>query len=148
LESRASYTALKSRIEAITEGPERNYAVQQIEALGQEPFIEDPESGPRWRQLNTESQLSAALNYPEELARLLITTGCGVDGATNVIAGVLEQLDDRLEDNPAQRAKVATAFLDEANCPGARGLSRQNKTKLRQMRDAEPAQPSAGAASR
>jgi len=117
----------------MTEGPERDYALQQIEALGQEPFKEDPESGQRWRDLETESQGSAK-TYPEDLAKLAVTIGCGADEAPYVLAGLIQQLDNRFENKLAQKAQVADAFLHETDCPGARGLSEENKTKLREMR--------------
>jgi hypothetical protein len=50
--------------------------------------------------------------------------------------------------NSAQSAEVARAFLDEANCPGAQGLSEEKKTKLREIRGLDAPQPFTGAASR
>jgi len=57
------------------------------------------------------------------------------------------QLDHRFRDNPAQKAEVARAFLDEANCPGARGLSEDKKADLLRLRDAISTQPTPGTAS-
>jgi hypothetical protein len=49
----------------------------------------------------------------------------------------------------ANQAEVAAAFLEEAKCPGARGLSEENKAKLQEIRDRGlPAPPGAGAAAR
>ena len=41
------------------------------------------------------------------------------------------QLENRFEDHPSERAEVAAAFLDEARCPGARGLSEENKASCK-----------------
>ena len=44
-------------------------------------------------------------------------------------------LDFRFESHLSQEAEVAAAFLDKAKCPGARGLSEENKAKLQEIRN-------------
>ena len=61
--------------------------------------------------------------------------GCAPDGAPYVIGALAPRLDYRFEKNLLEEAEVAGAFLDEAKCPGARGLSEENKTKLQKIRD-------------
>lgn len=59
-----------------------------------------------------------------------------------MIAGLLRpvnqdfmQLDFRFRANRLQEAEVAAAFLDEAKCRGAHGLSEENKARLQEIRD-------------
>jgi uncharacterized protein YjbI with pentapeptide repeats len=141
------YAALKERIETVPEAFLRDAALKLIEPLGKQPYEEDAASAQEWRDLAAESQRSAK-TYPGELAKALIMIGCGASGAPYVIGGLVQQLDGRFGDNLAQKAKVARAFLDEAKCPGAKGLSAENKARLREMRWPEPPQPNPGTASR
>jgi hypothetical protein len=145
-----AYAALKTLIEA---RPARSVlrgfggsTLDWIKQLGEKPYEEDI-FAKVWRDLAAESQLSAKA-YPGELAKRLIGIGCAANGAPYVIGGLTEQLDDRFRGNPAQKAEVARAFLDEANCPGAQGLSEEKKTKLQQMRSPDRPQPNLGDASR
>jgi hypothetical protein len=61
-----------------------------------------------------------------------------------VIQGIISHLDYRFQDSRSQEAAVAAAFLDEAKCPGARGLSEENKAKLREIRDRDLSAPGPG----
>jgi hypothetical protein len=142
-----AYAALKALIEKVPAGSQRDDALKAIEPLGQKPYEEDPVSAKAWRDLEAKSQLSAKA-YPGELAKRLIGMGCGADGAPYVIGGLIRQLDRRFGGSHAQKAEIARAFLQEANCPGAQGLSEENKAKLRQMRGPEPPPTSPGTASR
>jgi hypothetical protein len=56
------------------------------------------------------------------------------------------RLDYRFEGNLSREAEVAATFLDQAKCPGARGLSEENKAKLQEIRDRGLAPPGPGAA--
>jgi hypothetical protein len=143
----AAYAALRVRIETVPAGRGRTVALNRIALLRKEPYEEDAVSAKDWRELATASQRSAE-TYPGELTRLLITIGCGATGVPSVIGGLISQVDFRLAGKPALQAEVARAFLDEANCAGAQGLSEADKGKLRKMRAPESSQPSPGAASR
>jgi Pentapeptide repeats (8 copies) len=142
-----AYAALKKLLEALPARSLRSFALEWIEQLGEKPYEEDPVSAKAWRDLAAESQLSAKA-YPGELAKRLIGIGCAANEAPYVVGGLIEQLDVRFQGNPAQKAEVARAFLDEANCPGARGLSEEKKTKLRQILGSTSPRPNPGAASR
>ena len=49
----------------------------------------------------------------------------------------------------SEQAEVAAAFLDKEKCPGARGLSEENKAKLQEIRNRGlPAAPGPNAAAR
>jgi Pentapeptide repeats (8 copies) len=139
-----AYAALKTLIEA---RPAHSFALEWIKQLGEKPYEEDPGSAKAWRDLAAESQLSAKA-YPGELAKRLIRIGCAANEAPYVVGGLIEQLDVRFQRNSAQSAEVARAFLDEANCPGAQGLSEEKKSKLRQILGPTSPGPGPGTASR
>jgi uncharacterized protein YjbI with pentapeptide repeats len=62
--------------------------------------------------------------------------GCAAGGAPYVIRGLLgNEFYKRFTSDRAQAAVVAQAFLDEAHCPGARGLSEQDKAALQEIHD-------------
>ena len=124
------YAALKVIVEAVPLGSLRDLALGRIEPLGKTPYEEDGMSAKDWRRLAAESRRSAEV-HPGELERRLIGIGCAVEGAPYVIRGLIEQLDVRFQHNSARKTEIAGAFLDEANCPGAQGLSEENKATLR-----------------
>jgi hypothetical protein len=140
-----SYAALKARIETVPEGPLRAAALKAIERLAAEPYGEGAASAQEWHGLAAESQQSAE-TYRGEEAKTLIRIGCDAWGAPYIISGLLQQLPYRFECSAL--AEVVRGFLDEANCPGAGGLSGESKARLREMRCPESPQPSPGAASR
>jgi len=80
-------------------------------------------------------------DYDKNLLEVLQKVGCGETGAPYVIRGLLRTFDDRFKPGDLQLRSLAAAFLDAANCPGARGLSEEDNKTLRSMRDTEPAPP-------
>jgi uncharacterized protein YjbI with pentapeptide repeats len=147
--SNASFADLKASLETVPEGS-RAPALERIEPLGRAPFEEDATSAKDWNNLAAES-LRSAENYPENLARLLIKIGC--DGTPYVIGGLtrrltIESFENGFGNSLASEAEVARVFLDEANCPEARGLSEKDKAKLQQVGSPKSSQPSPGSASR
>jgi uncharacterized protein YjbI with pentapeptide repeats len=150
----ASFAILKALIEdEVSAGRLRTEALARITKLEKPPYTQDEGSAKAWAELaKTSRGLPDA--YAEVLAKKLKDIGCAADGAPYVIAGLISQLDHRFGTDtdpqryPAQEAAVAAAFLHEENCPGARGLSDDNKAKLQHMRDRPPAPPSPAAAAR
>jgi uncharacterized protein YjbI with pentapeptide repeats len=131
----ASYAALKSLIEhQVPEGRLREEALKRIEPLGKPPYQEDPKSADAWRSLEHASRPSAE-TYPKRLVETLIKLGCAADGGPYVVGGLLFRLGYPFTEYTASAAAVAAAFLDEAKCPGARGLSEHDKARLREIRD-------------
>jgi len=154
--SEPSYAALKSLIEnSVPAGPQRNQALRQIATLEEPPYGADEASAKAWTDLAKESARSAG-SYFDTLAKKLKEIGCAADGAPYVIGGLVRRISAnqvRIEygfgRNPSQAAEVAAAFLDEAKCPGARGLSEENKAKLQEIRDrSTPAPAGPGTAAR
>jgi uncharacterized protein YjbI with pentapeptide repeats len=162
--SEKSYAALKSLIESSVSLPgRRDQVLPRLTILEHQPYVRDEVSAEAWTNLAKESARSAG-SYFNTLAKILIEIGCAAEGAPYVINGLIRPagvglgrvaevnlvlLDRRFEGNPSQEAEVAAAFLDDVKCPGARGLSEENKAKLREIRDRGlPAPPSPSAAAR
>jgi len=141
------YARLISLIEIVPKGERRDAALMRVQRLGNKPYDPEPNLTETWNLLATASERQAR-TYPERLTSTLISIGCGADGGPFVIAGLIPQLPWKGELSRAQRAEVARAFLDDANCPGSQGLSKGNRAELRWMRDAEPQQPSPDTTSR
>jgi uncharacterized protein YjbI with pentapeptide repeats len=136
--SGTSYAALKSLIENSVRSGDRDKALQQIAILERPPYVADASSAKAWTDFAEQSARSPS-SYFSALEKTLKEIGCAADGAPYVISGLIRpvfhnvQLDYRF-DYISQEAEVAAAFLDE-RCPGARGLSEENKAKLREIRD-------------
>jgi hypothetical protein len=149
--SEKSYAALKSLIEnSVPMGFGRDQALRQIATLEKPPFVQDEASARGWAY-PAEAFSQWRKHYPETLAKTLEEFGCAADGTPYVIGGLIRRLDERFgvvqfgdlrdlfPDGRQREAEVARAFLDEATCPGARGLSEENKAKLQKIRDRAPA---------
>jgi len=154
--SETSYAALKSLIEnSVPWVGERDQVLRRITTLEEPPYVADETSAKAWTDLAKESARSSG-SYFNTLAEKLKAIGCAADGAPYVIGGLIRRisanqvrLDLLFERNLSQEAEVAAAFLDEVKCPGARGLSDENKAKLREIRNRGfPAPPGPGAAAR
>ena len=144
--SETSYAALKSLIEnSVPAGGRHDQALQQIKVLEEPPYVADEASAKAWMDL-------ASARPPgsfDTQAKVLKEIGCTADGARYVIATLTPNLDERFDGNRPQEVEVADAFLDEAKCPGARGLSEENKAKLQAIHDrGPPASPGPGTAAR
>ena len=68
--------------------------------------------------------------------------GCAAEGAPYVLHGLIAQLSgdtSPIRDQSDAAKALAVAFLDEAHCSGAHGLSEADKAKLKEI--AAPAAP-------
>jgi uncharacterized protein YjbI with pentapeptide repeats len=139
-----AYAALKASIEMVPEGQARDNALHRIAPLGQKPYDEDAASASSWRELATKSQRSTEA-YFGGLAKRLIEIGCA-GAAPYVVNGIIAPLKFLL--TPVPKAEVANAFLNGANCPGAKGLSEENEAELRRMLVVDGQRPNPGTASR
>jgi uncharacterized protein YjbI with pentapeptide repeats len=74
--------------------------------------------------------------------------GCGEDGAPFIVSALSDNLKERFELGSTRPAALAAIFLDEAQCPGARGLSEGDKNTLRDLASAKPAGAGAAAPKR
>jgi uncharacterized protein YjbI with pentapeptide repeats len=147
--SKTSYEALKSLIEnSVPTVGGRYQALWRIAILEKPPYIAYEVWAKAWTDLAKGSAGSAG-SYFDTLAKIWKGIGCAADGAPYVIGALISRLDHRSGRNLSKWAEVAGAFLDEPRCPGARGLSEENKAKLQEIRDRGlPAPPGLGAAAR
>ena len=149
--SESSYATLKSLIQISARPGGSDQALRLISRLKSPPYVTDEASAKRWTDLANESARLAD-SYFNTLAKTLKEIGCAADGAPYVVGALIRpisavrvQLDYRFGPNLSQEAEVAAAFLDEPKCPGARGLSEENKAKLQEIRDRSPPAPPAAA---
>jgi uncharacterized protein YjbI with pentapeptide repeats len=78
--------------------------------------------------------------YTESFIKRLTRIGCESNNATYVIRGLYLRIEDiskklQLKGDPA--AKLASAFLSDDSCFGARGLSDEDKEELRKIKSGE-----------
>jgi uncharacterized protein YjbI with pentapeptide repeats len=129
------FIKLKQLIEEqVPSGPLRDEVMQRIERLDPAtPFTGENEMAKSWAEL---AQSSASQDgFEEKATERLRQVGCAADAAPYVIRGLLRHLDAHFEEGSRQPAVLAAAFLDEAKCPGARGLSEDEKGELRAILD-------------
>jgi hypothetical protein len=87
-----------------------------------------------------ERETPAPEAYEKSQIGQLREVGCAAEGAPYVLHRIIARLNyssDRSDDDRA----FAAAFLDDAHCPGAHGLSEADKAKLKKI--AAPAAPQA-----
>jgi len=129
------FAALKQLLlDRLSDGPRRKRALQQVAMLdpaaplpGEERLAE---VWTRWAQ-----SPPAPNDREKSLVEVSQKIGCAADGAPYVIHRWIEAKDELLfADNPPARTLTA-AFLDEAQCLGARGLSNEDKAALKGLRD-------------
>jgi len=80
--------------------------------------------------------------YAKSLAGQWRELGCAAEGAPYVLHGLIARLrwwDSPFRDRSDEATSVAAAFLDEAHCLGAHGLSEADKAILKEI--AAPAAP-------
>ena len=129
-----SFNSLKKRLEPYLKK-------DAIDALDPDkPLNGEDETRKRWSALEAGAQSSDT--HDKYLAKGLRKLGCDKDGAPYVIRGLLENLDRRFSSSGTLRSKLAGCFLDETECPGARGLSDGDKVKLKALLDHPSAVPS------
>jgi uncharacterized protein YjbI with pentapeptide repeats len=141
--SRDSFMVLWRLInETVPEGPLRHAALQRIRRLDPEKPLEgEPQMTEAWKKVESSAPLRTV--YEKSLAEQLRRTGCDSDGAPYVLQRLLQRFrlppDELPELIPFQKGSphlynLAAAFLDEAHCPGARGLSDRDKSWLQLAR--------------
>jgi uncharacterized protein YjbI with pentapeptide repeats len=134
----ASFAALKQFIaEVIPEGARKRDAVDRIEkSLDPDKAHEgEDEMAKIWANRESESPTPEA--YVKSLAGQWRELGCAPEGAPYVLHGLVTQLSDpifpRFSDPSDEAKALASAFLDEAHCAGAHGLSEADKSTLKKI---------------
>jgi hypothetical protein len=140
--SASQFSSLKQRITEYTSGDWQ--VLSRIEILDPaKPLDGEVDMTKAWADLeHSQPDLDAQQNS-------LRQTGCSKIAAPYVIQGILSQggvknrdgliindagpFGDRFEADRFHPAALARYFLDEANCPGARGLSEKDRSNLRDI---------------
>jgi hypothetical protein len=140
----ATFEALKRLIIGeVPEGKERHNALLRIEAnLDPNKALDgEKEMAVVWADHERSSPAPEA--YEKSLAEQWRKTGCAADGAPYVVRAFLARVNtaffmDHIFSSPfaidsLEKPKLAAAFLDEAHCAGAHGLSEADKAKLEEI---------------
>jgi uncharacterized protein YjbI with pentapeptide repeats len=132
-----SFNDLKELIaKEVPAGEMRENALRNIAVLDPgRPAPEEKDMAKAWADA-ARARFDAAA-YERDLREV----GCSEDGAPFVISSISENLQERFESGSPRLAALAALFLDEAQCPGARGLSEEDKDTLRGLRDGASTKP-------
>jgi uncharacterized protein YjbI with pentapeptide repeats len=135
-----SFNELKDMIaEQIPEGYRRREAVKRVgQSLDpSKPLDGENEMAKIWE---AQARFSLAIEaYEKRVAGIWRETGCAAEGAPYVLRQLLSSLDSTPFDAQSpQKPVLAAAFLDEEQCPCARGLTNGEKAKLKEIRDRLP----------
>jgi Pentapeptide repeats (8 copies) len=141
-----SFDELKQQIAVqVPEGDKRSAALKRIEKLDPTKALEgEYEMAKVWEAQARSSPATEA--YEKRLAGIWRETGCAAEGAPYVLRNLLVRLEWAFTSyfSPScavrnlQGPVLASAFLDEAHCPGARGLTDAEKAELEEIRDHPP----------
>jgi hypothetical protein len=142
------FADLKQRIaKEVPEGDNKRAAMERIEQRLDPNPPKDLDGEDEWAKFWAESakfwaarerEAPAPEAYEKSLAGQWRELGCAAEGAPYVLHGLIAQLSgfDTPSRNPdrSDAAKArASDFLDEAHCPGARGLSESDKAELKKI---------------
>jgi uncharacterized protein YjbI with pentapeptide repeats len=129
--------------EVVPQGDHRRDAMERIEEkLDPDPtktLAGEDEMAKLWNDRANSSPTTEV--YEKRLAGIWEQIGCAAEGAPYVIRGLLAHFAyyrNPFEAQSSQPYKLAQAFLDEEQCPGAHGLTEDEKAKLRATRDRPP----------
>jgi uncharacterized protein YjbI with pentapeptide repeats len=142
--SATQFGSLKQRITEYTVGDSQVLARIEMALDPAKPLDGEADMAKAWADLeHSQPELDAQ-------EKSLRETGCNVTAAPYVIQGLLfqggiktrnlplnmtEPFGGRFGADHSHPAALARYFLDEANCPGARGLSEEDRSSLRDIRD-------------
>ncbi len=127
-----TYTALRQDVEqAVPAGQRRDEALGRISRL--DPEKTGKESYEVWA--NLERSRPTPSNYTKYIVSFLRIMGCDARGVSYVVQGLSMHIYDHFGDDLLRAGELAAAFLDEANCPVARGMPEPLKRNLRRIRD-------------
>jgi uncharacterized protein YjbI with pentapeptide repeats len=142
----AQFAALKQLIaKEVPDGENKGATMERIDQrLDPTTALEgEDEMAKIWAAGETEAPSREA--YVKSLAGQLRDVGCAAKGAPYVLHALIARLGSPgtspFGDQSDAAKALASAFLDEAHCPGAHGLSEADKATLKEI--AAPAAPSA-----
>jgi hypothetical protein len=130
----------KTIAEQVPEGDSRAAALKSVEQRldPTKPLKKENEMAKVWADQERGSPNRQV--YEKSVSEQWRTAGCADDGAPYVLRGLLARLkvDSPFAGDSREVSKLAAAFLDEAHCPGAHGLSETDKAKLNAIHDRSP----------
>jgi hypothetical protein len=112
--------------------------LQRVAVLDPKPLKGEEEMAKAWADLEGTSRPDKG--HEDSLAAARREAGCDGSGAPYVIRALFRDIETFGE--LSDRAALAATFLDEAHCPGAKGLSEKEKARLQQIRDQPPSRDS------
>ena len=136
----ADFAKLKQLIaKEVPRGNNKRAAMERIEQrLDPTKALEgEDEMAKVWAARERESPAPEA--YAKSLAGQWQKLGCAEDGVPYVLRALIARLsryDSPFRDQSDAAKALAADFLNEAQCPGARGLSEADKADLKKIRDA------------
>jgi Pentapeptide repeats (8 copies) len=140
-----SFNELKEMIaKQVPDGAMRRDAMTRIEESLDPDLTNAPEGESEMAKVWKAQARSyhATETYEKHLATIWQKAGCDAGGAPYVIRGLLQQLETGVftfvaPESPQPR-ELAKAYLDAEHCPGALGLSDDEKARLKEIRDRSP----------
>ena len=115
--------------------------MEWVEQRFEKPLEGENEMAKIWAA--RERETPAPEVYEKSLAGQWREAGCAAEGAPYVLRALIARLRfySRFREQRYAAKALAAAFLDEAHCPGAHGLSEADKATLKKV--AAPAAPQA-----
>jgi len=133
-----SFAALKQLIaKEVPEGDYRHAAMERIEQRldPAKPLEGEDEMANIWAA--RESEIPAPEAYEKSLLAQWLKLGCAAEGLPYVLHALIVRLSipaiSPFRDQSDAAKALAAAFLDEAHCPGAHGLSEADKATLKKI---------------
>jgi hypothetical protein len=142
----AAFAALKQRIAAeVPEGENKRVAMERIEErLDPTKAMEGEDEMAKIWTVQANSSPAPEV-YAKSIAGQWRELGCAAEGAPYVLHALISRLSipaiSPFRGRSEEAKALASAFLDEAHCPGAHGLSEFDKAELKKI--AAPAAPQA-----
>jgi hypothetical protein len=102
------------------------------------PLTDESEMAAAWANLKADISKPGS-GSPDSVVEDWQKVSCAAEGAPYVARGLFFKMTRFISQrnlNSNQKHNLATALLDDKNCPGARGLSSSEKAILRKLRDA------------
>jgi uncharacterized protein YjbI with pentapeptide repeats len=149
-----SFTALKRLIEEqVPAGPRRDQALRQIAILDPAAVDEKAEAAMAMVWENAAKHPPPIGPFQDAVAQAIENSGCDRQAAPHVASRLIHAIVDgtplfAFDPGTPYPGRIAALFLDETRCPGARGLSAQDKEKLTRIRDFALANPAPASAER
>jgi uncharacterized protein YjbI with pentapeptide repeats len=120
-------------LDQLPDGLRRTQALQRIAAIDPDTsFAAEKNMADLWARWAQSPPATPA--FDRNLSFAFQQAGCAKEGAPFVIHRWLDQFNEQRPDQPPRLRVMATAVLNEPDCPGLQSLSDDDKAKLRTLR--------------